>query len=85
MFREIPAGSMFFGAGSHWRGSNSNGNLCGSGHANSRFLCKQHDLLRRRLEAVAETTVHLLHTTSLLLPADQFCGVSLLLPADQLA
>jgi hypothetical protein len=83
MFREIPAGSMFFGAGSHWRGSNSNGNLCGSGHANSRFLCKQHDHLRRRLEAVAETTVHLLYTTPLLLPPDQFCGVCARLVVNQ--
>jgi len=34
---------MFFGAGLYWRGPDSNGDVWGSGHANSRFLCNEHD------------------------------------------
>ena len=63
MFREIPAGSVFFGAGAYWRGPDSNGDVLGSGHANSRFLCNGHDKVRQKQEPLAETSVHLLHTT----------------------
>jgi len=75
VFREIPAGSMFFGAGAYWWGPDSNRDVWGSGHANLRFLCGDHDKVRQRQEALAETLVHLLHVTPRLLPPDQFCGV----------
>ena len=83
VFREIPAGSMFFGAGLYWRGPDSNGDVWGSGHANSRFLCNEHDKIRQKQEALAETSVHLLHATPRLLPPDHFCGVCARLVVNQ--
>ena len=64
-------------------GPDSNGDVLGSGHANSRFLCNEHDKVRQIQEALAETSVHLLHTTPLLLPPDQFCGVCARLVVNQ--
>jgi len=55
----------------------------GSGHANTRFLCGEHDKVRQRQEALAETLVHLLHATPLLLPPNQFCGVCVRLVVNQ--
>ena len=79
-FEEIPVGSMIFGTGTYWHGLHSNS---GTAHANSRFLCNQHDRIRQRQEASAETTVHLLHTTPLLLPPDRLCGVCARLVVNQ--
>ena len=50
MFRAIPADSVFFGAGAYWRGPDSNGDVLGSGHANSRLLCDEHDKVRQTQE-----------------------------------
>ena len=69
MFREIPSDSRFYGAGAYLPGSDINGVVCGSSHANSRFLCTEHHLLRVKHEASAGTLL-LLHTTPLLLPPD---------------
>ena len=71
MFREIPAGSMFFGAGTYWRGPYSNGDVWGSGHANRRFLCNKYDKVRQRQEALAETSVHQYHSCC---PPTSFAG-----------
>jgi len=55
----------------------------GSGHANSRFLCNENNKIQQKQEALAETSVHLLHATPWLLPPDQFCGVCARLVANQ--
>jgi len=52
---------MFFGAGAYWQGPDSNGDVWGSGHANSRFLSNEHDKILQKQEGLAETLVHLLH------------------------